>query len=103
MLTTICTGIHSNRVLSIDDLHDFLRIHDLYTCGSNQDYDELFNYLSYCNLSSSGLSDNDLYLIAVDVLQHSNRDCGYEVEELMTVFASKCLTTFKLDILNVND
>ena len=85
------------RTLSASKLRAICIQHDWYTCGTNEQYTNLFSMLTD-NYLAAEMTTEKLAEIAADILAHSDADdCrdGYlEITEIMYDLAKACDTVF---------
>lgn len=79
--------------LSITDVRSMCIAEDLYTCGTNKEYEAMF-YMVNALYPKSILTGEDLYPIAADILAHSNTDM--EVADIMFLLAEKITRCFEV-------
>lgn len=79
--------------LSSYDLRALCIERKFYTCGDNEEYDNLFRMLRDANGDCGELTDALIQSLAEDIKAHSDTD--YEVCDIMTAIASKCHTDYE--------
>lgn len=62
------------RYLPVEKVRTYCIKHDLYGCGTNQDYENMFNL---CRDKKRYLSDSEILEISIDIVQHSADECTY--------------------------
>ena len=69
--------VHANRYWSSDDVRSMCIRHDFYTCGDCEEYDMMLHYVQ---MLPDGPTERNLYLVALDIWNHSDEEVQYNLD-----------------------
>ena len=76
------------RLMDVDAMREFCIKRDLFTRGTNDEYDEFLRSVANCE----NITTDDLVRFAEEIIKHSKG--GWDIEELMSGIAYQCYTNF---------
>lgn len=79
--------ITSTRTWDAMDMIDMCVKNNLYTCGNRMDYDKMLDYVG----QHENPEDMDIYLVASDILQHTDESMEHTIETIMYLVANQVI------------
>ena len=85
-------AVHPHRYWSSDDVRTMCIRRNFYTCGDCEDYDMMLHYV---RMLPDGPTTRNLYLIALDIWEHSDEEvkCNLEVTDIMYYLETESVHT----------